>query len=434
MRSKLSRRALFGLAASAVPVLAQHPAVQKASRGTSPLRITNVEAMIVRTPNDSLPPEALIEMPPVGSMTGGTGLWNRLDHSSPTRFKGHTQAVLVKITTNQGIVGWGECHTPSAPRVHQTVITDLFAPVLKGQDARNIDPLWERLYSTERVRGYSTGSYTEALAGVDIALWDIVGKFTGQPLWQLLGGKYRDRIPTYTGIGGKTIEELKDNAVRAVESGFGAVKMGLSKGPGTNDVQRVAGVADAIKGKGQLLLDSLGAYKLYEAIKVGREIDRLSNIGWWEDALAPEDLSGYARLAEALDTAVCAGEEVSNRYQFRDLFASKSVDIINPDICRAGGISECRRIAILADAHGVLWSPHVSTGTALYMSASLHMAAATPNFVIMEGGSAHLGPLGNRLIKEPLEYTPGFGRVPDRPGIGIEFDEGELRKVVRASA
>jgi D-galactarolactone cycloisomerase len=387
--------------------------------------------MIVRTPNDNLPADALIEMPAVGSMTGGLGLWNRLDHASPTRFKGHTQAVLVKITTNQGIVGWGECHAPSAPRVHQTVITDLFAPVLMGQDARNIDPLWERLYSTERVRGYSTGSYTEALAGIDIALWDIVGKFTGQPLWQLLGGKYRDKIPTYTGIGGKTLAELKDNAVRAVESGFGAVKMGLSKGPGTNDLNRVSTVADAIKGKGQLLVDSLGAYKLYEAVKVGRELDRLGNIGWWEDALLPEDVSGYAKLAEALDTAVCAGEEVNNRYQFRDYFANKSVDIINPDVCRAGGISECRRIATLADVHGVLWSPHVSTGTALYMSASLHLAAATPNFVIMEGGSAHLGPLGNRLIKEPLEYSPGSAKVPDRPGLGIEFDERELKKVLR---
>ena len=187
--------------------------------------------MVVRTPNDDLPPEALIEMPPVGSTTGGPGLWNRLDHASPTRFKGHTQGVLVKLTTDQGLIGWGECHAPSAPRVHQTIITDLFAPVLMGQDARNIDPLWERLYSTERLRGYGTGSYTEALAGVDIALWDIVGKFTGQPLWQLLGGKYRDRIPTYTGIGGKSPEELKDNAVKATQSGFGAVKMGLSKVP-----------------------------------------------------------------------------------------------------------------------------------------------------------------------------------------------------------
>ena len=434
VQSRLSRRRLLTLGAFTAPLLAQQSSIARASKGTSPLRITKVEAMVIRTPNDDLPPEALVEMPPVGSMTGGLGLWNRLDHASPTRFKGHTQGVLVKITTDQDIVGWGECHAPSAPRVHKTIITDLFAPVLLHQDARNIDPLWERLYSTERLRGYGTGAFTEALAGVDIALWDIAGKFAGQPLWQLLGGKYRDRIPTYTCIAGRSPEELKDNAVKAVESGFGAVKMGLSKGRGTNDLHRVSVIADAIKGKGQLLVDSLGAYKLYEAIKVGRELDRLSNIGWWEDALTPDDLSGYPRLAEALDTAICAGEEGSTRYQFRDLFAAKSVDVINPDVCRAGGISECKRIAALADVHGILWSPHVSTGTALYMSASLHLAAATPNFVIMEGGGSHLGPLGNRLIREPLEYSPGWGRVPDRPGLGIEWDERELRKVIRSSA
>ena len=145
MTPKLTRRGIFALGATSVPLLAQNAAVARASRGTSPLRITKVESMIVRTPNDNLPADAVIEMPAVGSMTGGPGLWNRLDHASPTRFKGHTQAVLVKITTDQGIVGWGECHAPSAPRVHQTVITDLFAPVLMGQDARNIDPLWERL-------------------------------------------------------------------------------------------------------------------------------------------------------------------------------------------------------------------------------------------------------------------------------------------------
>jgi L-alanine-DL-glutamate epimerase-like enolase superfamily enzyme len=368
----------------------------RAAAGAAPLRITKVEAMVIRTPNDGLPPEALIEMPPPGSMTGGIGLWNRLDHASPTRFKGHTQALLVKVSTDQGITGWGECHAPSAPRVHKTVITDLLAPVLMGQDARQIEPLWERMYSTERLRGYATGSYTEAIAGVDLALWDILGKLTGQPVWQLLGGRYRERIPTYTGIGGRSPAELKDSAVVAVESGFGAVKMGLSKGPGTHDLNRVTAVADAIRGKAQLLVDSLGAYKLHEAIKVGRELDRIGNIGWWEDALLPEDLAGYPKLADALDTAICAGEEGSNRYQFRDLLAAGSVDIINPDVCRAGGISECRRIAVLADAHGVLWSPHVSTGTACYMSASLHLAAATPNCIVMEGGKAHLGPLGNR--------------------------------------
>jgi len=398
--------------------------------GTAPVKITRVEAFVLRHPKDATPPEQLIEMPPVGAMTGGIGLWNRLDHASPSRFRGYTQATIVKITTDQGITGWGECHAPAAPRVHKTVITDLLAPVLIGKDARDVEVLWEKMYSTQRLRGYATGFFTESIAGVDLALWDILGKYAGLPLYRLLGGKYRDRIPTYTGIGGRTPEAVRDSAVAAAQRGFQAVKMGLSKGTGTRDLARVQAVSTAIRGKAQLLLDSLGAYKLHEAVTVGRELDQLGNIGWWEDALMPEDTTGYPKLADALNVPICAGEEGSNRFQFRDLFAAKAVDIINPDVCRAGGITECRRIALMADAHGVLWSPHVSTGTALYMSASIHLAAATPNFVIMEGGSAHTRPFGNPLLKDPLEYHPGYALVPERPGLGVDFNEKELAKVM----
>ena len=224
--------------------------VQRARAGTSSLKITKVEAFVIRTPKDATPPQRLIEMPPVGAMTGGVGLWNRLDHASPSRFRGYTQAALVKITTDQGLIGWGECHAPAAPRVHQTVVSDLLAPILIGQDAREIEPLWEKMYSSQRLRGYSNGFFTEAIAGVDLALWDILGKFTGQPLYRLLGGKYRDKVPTYTGIGGASITALKENALKAIEQGFGAVKMGLSKGSGTNDLNRVIAVAEAIKAKG----------------------------------------------------------------------------------------------------------------------------------------------------------------------------------------
>ncbi len=176
-------------------------------------------------------------------------------------------------------------------------------------------------------------------------------------------------------------------------------------------------------------MDSLGAYKLHEAVIVGRQLDELGNIGWWEDALLPEDVSGYAKLADALDTPICAGEEVSNRFQFRDMFLQRAVDIINPDICRAGGITECRRIANMADTHGVLWSPHVSTGTALYISASIHLAAATANSVILEGGASHTRPFGNPLLKKPLEFEPGYAVVPEGPGLGVEFDEEKLARV-----
>jgi D-galactarolactone cycloisomerase len=425
----MNRRNFVGLAGLAVsPMLAQ--TVEQKRRGMGPLKITKVEAIVVRTRNDHVDPSTLAHMAPLGATTGGEGIWNRLDEASPSRTKGHhTQGVLVRISTDQGLTGWGECHAPEAPRVHKMIVTDLVSPVLTGQNALEVEPLWERLYSTERLRGYSDGFYTETIAGVDLALWDLLGQFSGMPVYRLLGGKFRERIPTYTGIGGASVDDLRNAAQKAVADGFSVVKISFSKGPGTSDIRRVAAVSEVMKGKGQVLVDSLGAFKLYEAVKLGRELDRLGNVGWWEDPLMPDDLTSYPILTDTLDTAVCAGEELCNRFQFSNFIDAKSSDIINPDLCRAGGITEIRRITTLADAHGVMWAPHISTGTALYIAASMHIAAATPNLLISEGGRSLAGPLGNDLLEEPLDWKPGWIAIPEKPGLGVRFNPAALAKV-----
>lgn len=394
-----------------------------------PLTIRLVEAFVIRNPPTPIPFDDPIEVSPPGSLTGGIGLWNRLDHATPSRFKGYEQAVLVKITTEDGQVGWGECHAPSAPRVHQRIITDLFAPVLRGQDARRINALWERLYTTERVRGYMTGAHFEALAGIDLALWDLLGKAIGLPVYQLLGGVYRGSQPLYRGVGGSTIAALVTDAKVAVASGLQMVKMGYRKGGGSSDLERVMAVAEFMKPHGQVAVDSLGAFKLYEAVQIGRKFDALGNIGWFEDALLPDDQTAYPMLAASLETPVCAGEMLNNRFQFRDLLATRGADIINPDVCRAGGITECQRIAFIADTFNVTWSPHVSTGTVLYFAASLHLALATPNCIIMEGGRKLEGPLGNVLLRTPIKVENGCAFAPEGPGFGIEWNEAALARV-----
>lgn len=422
-----SRRRLFAL-----PARARER--QERIDAAKPLRITAVEPFVIRNPPTPIAFDEPLELPPIGDLAGGVGLWNRIDHASPTRFKGFEQAVLVKITTDQGLVGWGECHAPSAPRMHVHTISDLFAPLLRGQDARRVNALWERLFTTERVRGYSTGVQMEALAGIDLALWDLLGKATGLPVYQLLGGTYRSAQPLYRGIGGGTADALVADATKAVESGMQMVKMSYHKGKGSEDFDRVEAVAAFMKPHGQVAVDSLGAFKLYEAVQVGRRFDRLGNIGWFEDALLPDDQAAYATLAEALETPVVSGEMLNNRFQIRDLLASRGADIINPDVCRAGGITECQRIAALADAFNVLWSPHVSTGTVLYFAASLHLALATPNCVIMEGGAKLEGPLGNALIKTPLRVEKGRAVAPEGPGFGIDWNEDALARVIVKSA
>jgi len=403
--------------------------IEKSSRGIGSLKITRIEPIITRTPMSGSPADEFIEMPPIGSVSKRVGIGIRLDHASPARFKGHRQTTLVKITTDQGVIGWGEAHAPAAPAVHAKVITDLLAPILIGQDARDIGPLWDKMYSSQRLRGYATGFFTESIAGVDIALWDILGKFVGVPLYRLLGGKYRDSIPTYSSGGSP------EEALAAMEAGFPAVKMGFSRGVGSEDFERVISVSEAVGARGQLLVDSLGAFKLHEAISVGRKLDELGNIGWFEDALMPEDTTSYPTLTGALDTAICVGETLSNRFQFRDLFVNRGADVVNPDVSRAGGVTECKRIADMADTFGILWSPHVSSGLPPYVAASIHLAVATPNAVIMEAGNIHHATnvgdsRGNVLLKEPLEFSAGKVMVPEKPGLGIEFDEQELRKIV----
>jgi L-alanine-DL-glutamate epimerase-like enolase superfamily enzyme len=410
--------------------------VARAVRGTGPLTITAIEPIVIRAPKEGAPIEGPVALGPMGATTGGKGVWNRLDHASPSRQPGFEQAVLVKITTNQGLVGWGECHAPAAPRMQARIIADLFRPLLVGQDARQVEALWARMYSSERVRGYATGSHLEAMAGIDLALWDLLGKFANAPVYQLLGGKYRAQIPTYATFSGTYTGRDKGQAVidqarQLVSSGFTVLKLALRKGPDSDELATVKAIAEALAPNAQIAVDALGAFTFGEAQRMGHELDRIGNIAWFEDALLPDDLPKYPDLARDIDTAICAGEMLSTRFQFRDLLINRGADMINPDLGRAGGLTEGRRIAWLADIFGALWAPHVSTGSAPYMAASMHLAVSSPNCAMMEvyNGNKQNGPFGNRLLQDPLDMGPGYARVPERPGLGVNFDERALAGV-----
>jgi D-galactarolactone cycloisomerase len=190
-------------------------------------------------------------------------------------------------------------------------------------------------------------------------------------------------------------------------------------------------ISQALAPNAQVAIDALGAFTLNEAVRMGHELDRIGNIAWFEDALLPDDLPKYPELARAVDTAICAGEMLSTRYQFRDLLINRGADMVNPDLGRAGGITECRRIAWIADVFGAVWAPHVSTGSAPYMAASIHMAVSSPNCAMMEvyNGNKQDGPFGNRLLQEPLDMGAGFARVPERSGLGVAFDERALAAI-----
>jgi galactonate dehydratase len=427
----LNRRRFLQSAAGVGLAAAFDPVRAAAAQIGVPLLITDIEALILRDPPEKRPEDEFVSMPPIGAMTGGIGLWNRLERGETVRQGGYQQTLLIKITTDQGVIGWGESHAVMTPRVVKTAVLDLFRPILLGQDARRIEPIWEKMYSTQRLRGYGTGYFTRAMAGIDIALWDIVGKAAGMPVYQLLGGKFRDSIPTYQGVGGGPPEQVRENSQALLERGYPNQKMGLAKGRGeeVRDVNRVFAAADVLKGKGQILVDSLGGYTLAEATRVGRRLDTIENLGWWEDVLMPEDFGALSILADRMDVPICAGEQYSNRFQFRELFERRACDIVNPDTSRVG-ITETKRIAIMADVYNVLFSPHSSMGSAPYRASAIHLCLSTPNAVILEGGESYKRAFGNRILSTPLPYRPGYVDAPEGPGLGFEFDEKELNKLV----
>ena len=340
------------------------------------------------------------------------------------------QSCIVKITTEDGTVGWGEGHAPLGPRATVAVVEDVLAPLLLGEDPLAIEPLWERMYGSMRLRGHSTGYQLEAIAGVDIALWDLAGKLLGLPCYRLLGGPFRTELPTYaSGVPGVTVEQRAASAERFIADGYTAMKASIGRGSIDEDLAAVRALVEVVGSRADVLVDAHGAYASHTALEVGHELQRMG-VKWFEDPLPPEDVDGYVALSRALEMPVAAGETECTRWQFEERLSRKAVSVILPDICRAGGISEGRKIATVADVHNVRWAAHVSMGTSLHVAAAAHLAAASANFLIFEFSSTP-NPIGDVLLTHPLHPESGVLRVPDGPGLGITFNEAKLQQHLR---
>lgn len=404
------------------------------------MRIVDVEAIAISAPN------------PAGTYWG-KATWgaaaeasdaasNPIDHwrgapfPHPARMRpAYAQGIdtcLVRIATDTGIVGWGEAKAPVAPRVAQAIIHDLLRDQLIGADPRDVEPIWETLYASMRLRGHEAGFLLEAISGIDIALWDVVGKHLGEPIHRLLGGAYRDRVPVYaSGVpatraapGEADHARMLDAASHAVERGFGALKMAIGLGA-ESDVASARAVREHLGRGVEVYVDAAGNFDVATAIRVGRELEALG-VGFFEAPLPHEHIDGYAEVAHALAIPI-ANDVLTNRYQVLRYLRVGGLDIVQPDVCRAGGLTELRRIAVLSDAFGVACTPHVSIGSAIHFVASFHAAAAMPNLVRHEYWMGD-NPLGDALLSEPaLALDDGCVRVPQRPGLGIEIDEARVR-------
>jgi D-arabinonate dehydratase/D-galactarolactone cycloisomerase len=339
--------------------------------------------------------------------------------------------VIVRLTTDDGLVGYGEAKAPVAPQATKQIIDLLLAELVLGADPREPAVLWERMYAGMRVRGHRAGFYLEAIAGVDIALWDLSGKAAGRPVYQLLGGCFRNPVRVYASglpalgqdASEEEFEQLVEDARRIKHAGYTGVKMALGKGI-KGDLRSVGAVREALGDDFLIYTDAAGVYDRAQAMQLGSALQELECV-WFEMPTAPEDVAGYGELAKALSIPISL-DSLMSRYEVAEFIRAGGLDVVLPDVCRAGGITECRRIAELADAFGLAFAPHISIGSAIHFAASAHLATAMPNTLTSEYWIGD-NPLGNAILKEPLVLADGYLHTPTRPGLGIEIDEEALK-------
>jgi D-galactarolactone cycloisomerase len=343
-------------------------------------------------------------------------------------------AMLLEIETDNGLIGWGECYGPAS--ITAAAVKSM-APALIGENPRRTDFLWRKIYASFRDHGQK-GVVIEALSGIDIALWDIKGKHFGVPVHQLLGGLVRSEVQAYaTGLyrrkSGDPLRYLAEEAAGYVSEGFKAVKLKVGFGL-REDAAATAAVREAIGTDIALMVDANHAYDATAAIRLGRMIEQ-HDIGWFEEPVPPEDVAGYREVKAALSIPIAGGECEFTRFGFRDLLASRAIDIIQPDTCAAGGLSECKKIADMAEAFGVRYNPHV-WGTGIAIAASLQLLAVLPAHTppslaplepLLEFDRTE-HPIRQAILTRPIEHDGGIVRVPDGPGLGIEIDRAALAR------
>jgi D-galactarolactone cycloisomerase len=360
-----------------------------------------------------------------------------LDYQLETAFESASmhfsrrQHCLVEIVCDDGTIGWGECLGPAKPNA---AIVEVYAQALIGEDPLQTEKVWLTLYNRLRDQG-QRGLTVTALSGIDIALWDIKGKYFGVPISTLLGGRFRDSVRAYaTGSFRRAgVDRVTDIAAEVAgyrRDGFHAVKIKIGFDV-EEDLEVIAAVRDAIGPDMRMMIDANHGYDYLEAIELGQRAAPFG-IDWFEEPVLPEQISTYEAVRAGQPIPVASGENWHGRYAMHEPLARRAVDIVQPDICGVGGFSEMRRVADMAAMHGVRLVPHV-WGTAVCLAASLQfMAALPPNpprrqpiEPIMEFDRTD-NPFRQAVVQAPLEHTQGVMMIPNGPGLGIEINRDAL--------
>jgi D-galactarolactone cycloisomerase len=348
------------------------------------------------------------------SVTGTAGSPSKLQSGSasyrwaenyPVLYSPRFETALVRVTLDSGLVGWGEAQAPVAPEVACTIIDRILTPVLEGSefggDVAEIERLWWRMYSAMRVRGQTGGFMLDAIAGIDLALWDLAGKIAQKPVSALIGDA-RKRVPAYlSGLG-----------ANARIDGFRVVK--IFHHAGTEQLLRDC---DEVRSSGaEIAVDAL--WRLTPEIAPAFEAELAARSALWLEApLQPESARAHGELARSVKTPIAIGESYRTLFELQPFFDAGAMRIVQPDLGRTG-ITEGLRIAREAAKRGVDVIPHVSIAMGPQLAAAIHFAAALPNCSLLEFNPNVLS-TANQYLREPLRMEDACYIVPDEPGLGV---------------
>ncbi|MGP9798845.1 mandelate racemase/muconate lactonizing enzyme family protein [Halomonas sp. 86] len=332
-------------------------------------------------------------------------------------------AVLVKIETDEGIVGWGEAHHGRCPGAIAKLIDTTISELVTGMDALDAVAVWQRIYRMQLASHGMGVAAVLALSGIDIALWDIRGKVSGLPIYQLLGGG-RKAMPAYAGgisLGWQDTASLVEEAQSYVAQGYQALKLRVGDTP-KRDIVRARAVRDAVGNDINILVDANTGYTLDDVRRVMPAYEELA-IGWLEEPFPPHDYRSYINAATLGTVPLAAGENHYTRFEFIRLVEDNAIRFAQPDISKAGGITETQRIAALTSAWKIPLHPHTSA-TGINMAATLHLLAALDNSGYFEADVARHNPFRDEISGKPYEIDAnGCVQPPSGPGLGIEVDE-----------
>ncbi len=352
--------------------------------------------------------------------------------------------VLVKVTTDDGITGWGECYASSVgPEAMRAVISDVFERHMAGESPENIEKMFRRVYSsgfTQRPDLTVMGAWS----GLEIACWDILGKARGRPVWALLGGQMWDRIRAYTylyplpqhdlGAFWTSPELAGEAAADCVARGYTAVKfdpagpytMRGGHMPAMSDIsQSVAfcrAIREAVGDKADLLFGTHGQFTTAGAIRLGQALEPYSPL-WFEEPIPPDAVEQMALVARSVRIPVATGERLTTKAEFAPVLRTGAAAILQPALGRAGGIWEMKKVAAMAEVYNAQMAPHLYAGPVEW-AANIHLAASIPNLLMCETIET---PFHDALIKGAIRVEDGFITPPTEPGLGIEVDEALAR-------